>query len=62
MLSLISSSCRQCPSLTTCLADLTDWTTAREAIQALGHFDLLVNSAGVSRVGPFLETKEEDFD
>ncbi|XP_005093825.1 L-xylulose reductase [Aplysia californica] len=52
----------ECPAIETCLADLSDWTTARQTIQGLGHFDLLVNSAGVSRVGPFLETKEEDFD
>ena len=46
----------------TCLADLSDWAAAKAAVSDLGTFDLLVNSAGVSRVGPFLETREEDFD
>lgn len=50
------------PSIETCLADISEWNSARQTVQALGHFDLLVNSAGVARVGPFLETKEEDFD
>jgi len=53
---------KECPSIETCLADLSNWSNAREKVESLGHFDILVNSAGVSRVGPFLETKEEDFD
>uniref|UniRef100_A0A0B7B8J0 Ketoreductase domain-containing protein n=1 Tax=Arion vulgaris TaxID=1028688 RepID=A0A0B7B8J0_9EUPU len=52
----------ECPSVEICLVDISDWSTAKQAIQALGHFDLLVNSAGVSRIGPFLDVKEEDFD
>ncbi|CAL1538127.1 unnamed protein product [Lymnaea stagnalis] len=50
------------PSIETHVVDLSDWTTARRAIESLGHFDLLVNSAGVSRIAPFVDVKEEDFD
>lgn len=52
----------QCPSIEICAADLSDWSQAKTAVESLGHFDLLVNSAGVSRIGPFVDVKEEDFD
>ncbi|RUS69797.1 hypothetical protein EGW08_022443, partial [Elysia chlorotica] len=52
----------ECPEIETCCVDLSDWSKARVAVEALGHFDLLVNNAGVSRVGPFLDVKEEDID
>ncbi|BFZ17923.1 hypothetical protein BsWGS_20962 [Bradybaena similaris] len=53
---------KECPSIETCLVDISDWSAARSVVESLGHFDLLVNSAGVSRVGPFLDVKEEEFD
>ncbi|GFR71696.1 L-xylulose reductase [Elysia marginata] len=52
----------ECPEIDTCCIDLSDWAKARSTIESLGHFDLLVNNAGVSRVGPFLDVKEEDID
>ncbi|GFN98415.1 L-xylulose reductase [Plakobranchus ocellatus] len=52
----------ECPELETCCVDLNDWSKAQATVESLGHFDLLVNNAGVSRVGPFLEVKEEDID
>ncbi|XP_035824497.1 L-xylulose reductase [Aplysia californica] len=50
------------PTIETCVVDLSDWTSARQTIESLGHFDLLVNNAGVSKVVPFTETSEQDFD
>ncbi|XP_059174943.1 L-xylulose reductase-like [Physella acuta] len=52
----------ECPSIEICAVDLSDWPQAKAAVESLGHFDLLVNSAGVSRIGPFVDVKEEDFD
>ena len=54
--------CDQCPGLETLTQDLSDWMSTKEAITKLGHFDLLVNNAGVSRLAPFLDFKEEDLD
>ncbi|KAH9512978.1 hypothetical protein Btru_035520 [Bulinus truncatus] len=50
------------PSIETHVVDLSNWSSARKTIEALGHFDLLVNNAGVSRIAPFVEVPEEDFD
>jgi L-xylulose reductase len=52
----------ECPSIETCLIDISDWAAAKKVVADLGHFDLLVNSAGVSRIAPFLDVKEEDLD
>ncbi|KAK3751044.1 hypothetical protein RRG08_044622 [Elysia crispata] len=58
----LSSLKTECPEIETCCIDISDWTKTHSAIESLGHFDLLVNNAGVSRVGPFLDVKEEDID
>ncbi|XP_055876978.1 L-xylulose reductase-like isoform X3 [Biomphalaria glabrata] len=50
------------PSIETHVIDLSVWSSAKKALEALGHFDLLVNNAGVSRIAPFTEVTEEDFD
>ena len=54
--------CDQCPGLETLTQDLSDWSATGKAIAKLGHFDLLVNNAGVTRRVPFLDFKEEDID
>jgi NAD(P)-dependent dehydrogenase (short-subunit alcohol dehydrogenase family) len=43
-------------------ADITDLSAMREALQAQGPFDILVNSAGLARHTPALEASAEDFD
>lgn len=42
--------------------DVTDLSAVDAAFTAAGHFDIVVNSAGLARHGPSLETKPEDFD
>ena len=42
--------------------DISDWAATGKAITQLGYFDLLVNNAGVSRIAPFLDFKEQDLD
>ena len=42
--------------------DLADWDATRETLEKLGHVDLLVNNAGVSRLDTFLNFKKEDLD
>lgn len=42
--------------------DVTDVAAVREAFDAVGPVDVLVNSAGLARHSPALETTPEDFD
>ena len=42
--------------------DIADIEGVRAAVAALGPLDILVNSAGIARHGPALETKLEDYD
>ncbi|MEM0948694.1 MAG: SDR family oxidoreductase [Pseudomonadota bacterium] len=42
--------------------DVTDLSAVRAAVAEQGPFDVLVNSAGMARHGPALETTPEDFD
>lgn len=42
--------------------DVTDLVATEAAIDASGPFDILVNSAGLARHGPALETDPQDFD
>ena len=42
--------------------DLREWTSTREVVSKLGHFDLLVNNAGVLTLTPFLDFEKEDMD
>ena len=42
--------------------DVADVAATRAAVAAAGPFDVLVNSAGMARHGPALETEPEDFD
>jgi len=42
----------------TVCVDLSDWATARKAVEQIGPIDLLVNNAGVLDQSPFLETEE----
>ena len=42
--------------------DLADATAARDAADAAGEVDLLVNNAGIALLEPFLETSVEAFD
>ncbi|MFN7168033.1 MAG: SDR family NAD(P)-dependent oxidoreductase [Pannonibacter sp.] len=46
----------------TCSLDITDRVTTAVCINRLGPFDILVNSAGLARHSPALETEEDDFD
>ncbi|MER9947220.1 SDR family oxidoreductase [Mesorhizobium sp. M0047] len=42
--------------------DVADAAATEAAVTAAGPFDVLVNSAGIARHGPALETTEPDFD
>ena len=42
----------------TVCVDLSDWATARKAVEQIGSVDLLVNNAGINELSPFLETEE----
>jgi NAD(P)-dependent dehydrogenase (short-subunit alcohol dehydrogenase family) len=42
--------------------DVSDVAATTEAVAKAGPFDILVNSAGLARHSPALETTEEDFD
>ncbi len=42
--------------------DVTDIGATEAAVAAQGPFDILVNSAGLARHGPALETTEDDYD
>src|SRR3954451_4049876 len=46
----------------TILADLTRADGARQAAEAAGDIDLLVNNAGIALLAPFLEVTVQDFD
>lgn len=52
----------QCPGIQTLAQDLSDWQGTRTAVQSLGHFDLLVNNAGVGKLDAFLDVTEKDID
>ena len=46
----------------TLVLDVADVAGARAAVMEAGPFDVLVNSAGLARHGPALDTAEADFD
>ncbi|KAK2175983.1 hypothetical protein NP493_692g06011 [Ridgeia piscesae] len=46
------------PGMHTVCVDLSDWATARKAVEQIGSVDLLVNNAGINELSPFLETEE----
>ncbi|XP_025098528.1 L-xylulose reductase-like [Pomacea canaliculata] len=52
----------ECPGIQTVNLDLAEWSNVKTVVGGLGYFDLLVNSAGVTRVGPFLDVSEDDID
>ena len=52
----------QHPGIKTVSVDLADWNATKQALKEVGPIDLLVNSAGVSRVSHCLEVKEQDYD
>ncbi|KAL8593306.1 hypothetical protein ACOMHN_009959 [Nucella lapillus] len=52
----------ECPGMETLTLDISDWDTTKEAVHKLGHFDLLVNNAGVGSTAPFLDFTKEDLD
>ncbi|WP_306887488.1 SDR family NAD(P)-dependent oxidoreductase [Amorphus orientalis] len=49
-------------SAETLVLDAADVRSTRDAIGRVGPFDVLVNSAGLARHAPVLETEEADFD
>ncbi|KAL3890725.1 hypothetical protein ACJMK2_003005 [Sinanodonta woodiana] len=48
------------PEITTVQVNLGDWKATKEAIGSLPTVDLLVNNAGVYRMGSILDVSEED--
>ncbi|XP_076075531.1 D-erythrulose reductase-like [Mytilus galloprovincialis] len=42
--------------------DLLDWDKTREEVSKIGHIDLLVNNAGVSKKSSFIDTPKENID
>ena len=62
MYNVCSCACDQCPGIQTVTQDLADWASTRDTISKLGHFDLLVNNAGIVVFEPFLDVKQESLD
>lgn len=50
------------PSIDIVDVDISDWNKTREIIESLGHFDALVNNAGVAVCEPFLSSSPANFD
>lgn len=50
------------PRIQTVCVNLRDWDETRKVVNTVLPIDLLVNNAGVARLGPFLSATEEDFD
>ncbi|KAK3602073.1 hypothetical protein CHS0354_014248 [Potamilus streckersoni] len=48
------------PEIITAQVDVGDWKATKEVIEGLPTVDLLVNNAGVLKMGPILDTSEED--
>jgi 2-deoxy-D-gluconate 3-dehydrogenase len=44
------------------VTDIADISAVRAAISSLERLDVMVNSAGIARHGPALDTREDDFD
>ena len=52
----------ECPGINTVCVDLSDWSVAQAATEAIGEIDMLVNNAGVGIVEAFLEMTESNYD
>ncbi|XP_052786277.1 L-xylulose reductase-like [Mya arenaria] len=50
------------PSIVAVAVDLSDWEATRRAVEAAGAVHLLVNSAGVAAITPFLEVTKKEID
>lgn len=59
---LVEAMEREGLSCETLTLDITDVETTRETLDAMEAVDIVVNSAGMARHGPALETTPEDFD
>lgn len=57
-----SSLLYQEPSIVAVLCDLTDWDGTRKAVEGVGPIHLLVNSAGVAAITPFLDVTKQELD
>ena len=49
-------------SASAAIMDVSDLAQMQESLDALGHFDILVNSAGVAKHSPALDTELANFD
>ncbi|KAK4295506.1 hypothetical protein Pmani_031944 [Petrolisthes manimaculis] len=58
----LSSLKDECPSITTITIDLTNWEATREAVKKITPIHMLVNSAGINIILPFLDATPESFD
>jgi len=52
----------QCVDVHAVCVDLTDWHKTQSAVKSLGHIDLLINNAGVSKPLPFTDVAVDTFD
>jgi L-xylulose reductase len=50
------------PSIIPVPCDLSDWEGTRKAVEGVGPVHLLVNSAGVAAITPFLDVKKSELD
>ncbi|KAL4239785.1 hypothetical protein ACF0H5_000588 [Mactra antiquata] len=50
------------PSIIPLPCDLSDWDATRKAVESAGPIHLLVNSAGVAAITPFLDVKKSELD
>ncbi|KAM9208705.1 L-xylulose reductase [Dugong dugon] len=58
----LDSLVRECPGVEPVCVDLADWEATEKALGVMGPVDLLVNSAAVALLQPFLEVTKEAFD
>ena len=52
----------KCPGVETVCVNLTDWNATREAMEKIEPCDGLINNAGITCPGFFMDLTEQEFD
>uniref|UniRef100_UPI00398F101F L-xylulose reductase n=1 Tax=Pristiophorus japonicus TaxID=55135 RepID=UPI00398F101F len=58
----LDSLVQECPKMLTVCVDISNWEATENALKDIGPIDLLVNSAAVAILEPFLDVTPEAFD